>query len=259
MLRFPPLSSPTRTWPALVILSTIGLLAGCADDHVVAPVPPGPTVEGAVVEGAVSASTTGDPIAGAIVSIGAVSTTTGPDGHFALTDLTAGPATLRGIATGFEDFEADITVTSGNMTRNISMTWIDLGPVFGVYDLTAPITGFDSGWGVDMEGALYSAVVTLSQSSPDASELSELRGTFTDWRYVDPDGGSTLVQFGWPAASPGTGSVTGSFHPLGEVVIEVGQSWDMRGDVLASGNIVGTFGCCGHITGTFSAIRRPTE
>lgn len=255
MLRISPVSSRARTWPALVILSAIGLLSGC-DDHVLAPVPAAPTAERAVVEGVVSASVSGDPIAGAIVSIGAVSATAGPDGHFALTDLAAGPATLRGIASGFEDFEAGITVTSGSMTRNILMTRVELGSLYAVYDLTAPITSFDPAWGVDMEGALYSAVVALSQGTSGASDFG---GTFTDWRYVDPGGESILVQFEWPAASPGTGSVTGSFHPTGDVVIEVGQSWYMRGDVLASGDIVGTFGCCGHITGTFTAIRRPTE
>ena len=116
-LRLGPLSSPARTWTTLVFLSAIGLLAGCDGDDVVAPISTPPTVQGVV-----TASTTGDPIAGAEVSIGAASVTTGLDGRFELTNLATGPATLRCITAGFEDFETDITVSSGKMTRNISLS-----------------------------------------------------------------------------------------------------------------------------------------
>lgn len=117
MLRLAPPASSARTRLALVVLLAIGPLAGCEGEDVVAPITTPPTVQGVV-----TASTTGEPIAGAVVSIGAASVTTGLDGRFELTNLAAGQATLRCIAAGFEDSETDITVPSGSMTRNISLS-----------------------------------------------------------------------------------------------------------------------------------------
>jgi hypothetical protein len=107
---------------ALPFFSAILLASACSDDgDVTAPVPAVPTVAGTV-----RASATGDPIVGAAVSIGAATATTGADGRFELTGLTPGTATLRCTATGFEDFEADIAVTSSRMNRDIGLTLIEL-------------------------------------------------------------------------------------------------------------------------------------
>jgi hypothetical protein len=128
-----PSTPRASTWRAILFLSATLLVPACDDgDDVTAPVPTVPTVEGTVL-----ASATGDPVAGAEVSIAAATATTGPDGRFELTGLIAGAATLRCIAAGFEDFEADITVPSGTIARDISMTRIELFE-FGDFALYVP-------------------------------------------------------------------------------------------------------------------------
>jgi hypothetical protein len=101
-------------------------------EDVIAPAPPASTVSGRVI-----ISGTGDPVAGAQVSIGAAIVTTGFDGRFELTGLAAGPATLRSRAAGFEDFEEEIIVPSGGMTRDISLTPVD---VSGSLQISAALT-----------------------------------------------------------------------------------------------------------------------
>ena len=126
-----------RTWRVFPILSAILLLPACENgDDPVAPDPTVPTVTGTVTN-----SATGDPVAGAEVSIGPATATTGPDGRFEVTDLPAGPATIRCVATGFQDFEADVTVT-GSITRNIGLTRIEL------FDFGDPSRGRKQGCGV---------------------------------------------------------------------------------------------------------------
>jgi dienelactone hydrolase len=123
------------TWHVILFLSAILLAPACDDGNdVTAPVPTIPTVAGTVMS-----SATGDPVAGAEVSIGAATATTGPDGRFELIDLTAGPATLRCIATGFEDFEADITVPTGRITRDVELSRIELFEL-GDFTLYVPAT-----------------------------------------------------------------------------------------------------------------------
>lgn len=75
--------------------------------------PTGPAAVTGTLAGTVTNSATGDPIAGAQVRLGNVSVVTGGDGRFELAGLTMGLAVLRCTASGFEDFEAAITVTSG--------------------------------------------------------------------------------------------------------------------------------------------------
>ena len=94
------------------------MLANACRDNPAAPVPS--------VKGLVTVSATGAPFAGARVSIGDASTIAGTDGRFELTGLTAGPATIRGIATGFETFEANILVADGPATRDIPLQRIEL-------------------------------------------------------------------------------------------------------------------------------------
>lgn len=111
----------TRHAALFLFLSSIPVALACDDGDGVTAVSAGPTVTGTVVN-----SATSDPVAGAVVSVGSVTVTTGPDGRFQLTDLAAGPAKLRSTAAGFEDFEMDVTVPSGTLTQDISLTPVDL-------------------------------------------------------------------------------------------------------------------------------------
>ncbi|MGK2963020.1 MAG: carboxypeptidase-like regulatory domain-containing protein, partial [Gemmatimonadaceae bacterium] len=93
------------------------VITACSDN----PAAPIPTAVGRV-----TVSATGDPVPGASVSIGAITATTDPDGRFELAGLVEGPAKIRGTATGFDPFEADIAVPSGTITHDIGMKRIEL-------------------------------------------------------------------------------------------------------------------------------------
>jgi hypothetical protein len=118
--------------------------------------------------------------------------------------------------------------------------------IVGVYDLTASITSFDPAWGEDLTGYRYIAVLTLHE------ELGPpwTRGTYSDFHLVGPGGDSTDVAPGF---------VTG-YLGFGTVVLEVRndhwQGLTLLVGTVAPGFIDGSFGCCGHIGGTFTAERR---
>ena len=122
--------------------------------------------------------------------------------------------------------------------------------IAGVYDLSAPITSFDPAW-FDFTGFRYKAVLTLHQTSRDRFE-----GTYAGLQIVGPAGESDDWEY--------TGFVKGSLDLNGRVVIELiggnhtWTSWYGQGQ-LASSEISGEFGCCGHISGTFTVVRRQTE
>lgn len=123
----------------------------------------------------------------------------------------------------------------------------------GVYDLNAPITGFDPAWG-DFTGYGYSAVLTIQQNPV----VGRSAGTFTDLRVRNAAGeleGQTL-----------SGSITLGMSS-GRFVLELASSdfhWtaivgsiaEPEGDAANSPRIEGTFGTGGHISGTFVATRR---
>lgn len=98
-------------------LVTSMFVTACRDNPV-APVP--------AIQGVVTVSATGAPVSGAKVTVGGVSATTGSDGRFVLSGVIAGAAKIRGEATGFEAFEADITVPDGPVTHNIALKRIEL-------------------------------------------------------------------------------------------------------------------------------------
>jgi hypothetical protein len=111
-----------------VVSLLVGLLAlGCGGSDILPPPdPPDPPDRQPVptVIGRVTNSVGGDPVPGALVSIGTIFVSTGLDGRFELDHLPTGTATLRCTALGFVPFEATITVTSGRVTRDIAL----LGP-----------------------------------------------------------------------------------------------------------------------------------
>lgn len=111
-----------RAWKRAVILPLIlpvAVLISCQES-------PNGISDRPEVAGTVTTAGTGDPVAGAVVSIGAATATTGADGRFELAGFTAGPARLRCIATGFEDFEVDIAVPPEGITRDITLTPFEL-------------------------------------------------------------------------------------------------------------------------------------
>ena len=122
--------------------------------------------------------------------------------------------------------------------------------IAGVYDLLAPITSFDPAW-FDLTGYRYKAVLTLHQTGRDWFE-----GTYADLQVVGPAGESDDWKY--------TGFVKGSLDLDGRVVMELiggnhtWTSWYGQGQ-LASSEIAGKFGCCGHISGTFTVVRRQAE
>lgn len=128
------------TWRALLFVLAVLLVPGCNDggDSVTAPRPVATTVAGRVLN-----SDNGDPVAGAEVSIGSATATTGEDGRYELTALRAGPAKLRCVAAGFEDFEAEIAVPSGGLHRDISLTPVTLHIVGGMNVLAQAFISID--------------------------------------------------------------------------------------------------------------------
>jgi hypothetical protein len=112
-----------------VFLLLVLVIPACSDEGPLEPVPG--------VTGTVTNSATGAPVSGAEVRIGDAATTTGATGRFELTDLPTGLATLRCTAPGFEDFEAEITVASSSVTRDVGLARIEVFE-FGDYALYVP-------------------------------------------------------------------------------------------------------------------------
>lgn len=115
--------------PAILSIWAALFLTACDAKDPIAPVP--------TVAGTITSSATGKPVAGAVVSIGDAVVTTGANGRFELTDLTAGAATLRCTATGFTDFQTPITVTSGSVAYDIGLSRIEVFE-FGDFALYVP-------------------------------------------------------------------------------------------------------------------------
>lgn len=90
-----------------------------------------------MVVGTARVASTGQAIAGAVISVGAASTTTGADGRYELTDLAAGPITIRATASGFENSELSTTIPDYRVTRDLSLTRLE-SFAFGDYALFAP-------------------------------------------------------------------------------------------------------------------------
>src|SRR5438270_4299595 len=96
------------TWRTTLILSAVILASACHNDatDTIAPVP--------ALVGRVMNSAIGYPITGVEVIVGAYKDTTDVNGRFAFTGLPPGPAKLKVAPAGFEPFETDVTVTTGD-------------------------------------------------------------------------------------------------------------------------------------------------
>ena len=178
----------------------------------------------------------------------------------AVTYTSSAPAiaavTSSGVVTATAPGTAEITtaLTLGGTTKTASTTvtvyTLDYSDNTGVYDLTAVITTFDPAWGEDLAGYRYTAVLTLH----DEWDAPWFAGTYSDLRLIGPSGDSTAVA--------DSGIVTASFDRRGRLVVELVDDRNHLGlslivATLTPGFMDGDFGCCGHISGRFSATRRP--
>ncbi len=211
---------------AIPILAAIVLASACDGEEMTAPAPAVPVVPAvpvSVVSGSVTSSATGDPVAGAEVSVGATTVTTGSDGRFELSDLATGPATLRCRASAFESFEANITVASGRMTRNITLTPLQQ---FGSGVVTAVSGDGQTGKaGLFLDEELQVRVTDTQGNTVDGVEVTwRVASGGGHLRSVDPAGDITFAnQLAKRTTGGGIASVQFRPHVLGEstVVAEV--------------------------------------
>ena len=256
-----------------LFLSTL-LLAGCDDgDPFTAPgsvVPPAPTEpqpppppsQDARVAGMFVNAVTGDPLPGVVVAVGDVADTTGADGEFEIiAGEKDGPASLHAAADGFESFARSIWVASPRSVWLFALMPVDPSAfgAMGVYEFTAPITDHNPNAWLPMYGWYYTGILTLSHHPAD--EIA-LRGTITDWRENYPDAEPQLTGSCHDnvCVDNGVTLVTGSLSPDGVLGIDATPgSWRMEGTVVAGGDLQGTWSCCDHVSGTFTAVRRPAN
>ena len=131
-------STRRGNWIALIALVAVSLAsAGCGDggDDVTAP----PPIVVPSVSGTVRSAATSEPVADAQVTLGDRIVTTGADGRFEFAQATPGSAVLRCVVTGFEDFEADITIPQEGLDHDIALSRIELFE-FGDFALFVPAT-----------------------------------------------------------------------------------------------------------------------
>lgn len=104
-----------------LILSAVILASACHNDATDATVPV-PSLVGRVMNSAI-----GYPVIGAEVIVGTSKDITDGNGRFAFRGLPPGPAKLKVAIAGFEPFEADVTVTSGDtVVPDVSLKRIEL-------------------------------------------------------------------------------------------------------------------------------------
>lgn len=211
MLRLTLSTLRAGTRRALPLFTTVLLVSACSDDgDVTAPVPTVPTVSGTVM-----ATATGDPVAGAEVSIGAATATTGADGRFELTGLTAGTATLRCTAPGFEDFEMQITVASGGMTRDIMLKPVELSESGAIAVVSGD--GQIGKAGLFLESELVARVTDAQGNGVEGVEVTwRVASGAGDIRSVGPGGDITFAdRLSKRTADGGISSVQFRPHVLG--------------------------------------------
>jgi Bacterial Ig-like domain (group 2) len=154
-------------------------------------------------------------------------------------------------APGTAEITATFTLRGVTKTASMAVTVKprDYPDVAGSYDLTASITSYDPAWGEDLDGYRYTAVLTLPEEWPSP----QYEGTYADLKLISPGGDIYPVTEG--------GSVINSIGPGGEFLIELVSDGNSIGVTLivesqVPGSFGGIFGCCGHISGIFTAERR---
>lgn len=97
--------------------ATLGLLflPACGDPG------PGPS-DGATLSGTVRAEDSSNPLADATVSLGTHQATSDATGHFELTDVPLGAATIQAAHPGYVTEEAAVTISAGANTHDFALT-----------------------------------------------------------------------------------------------------------------------------------------
>ena len=124
------------------------------------------------------------------------------------------------------------------------ITYPDIG---GVYDVDAPILGFDPVWG-DYTDWRYTAVITIKRDG----EGPGISGTFVNFEIADATGKKDT----WSAS----GTLGGEIDRNGQITLELSATsqsftWSAKGRLNANA-IEGTWGRGGHFYGSFRAVRR---
>ncbi|HUQ19489.1 MAG TPA: carboxypeptidase-like regulatory domain-containing protein [Gemmatimonadaceae bacterium] len=106
--------------PRIVAVAAILFLGAC-DDNTTELTAPSYAMRGIIVNGAGAH----DPVANAQVTVGAAKTITDRFGTFSFINLPPGPAKLKVVATGFNEFEEDISVTPTDFLHNVTLARIE--------------------------------------------------------------------------------------------------------------------------------------
>jgi len=101
-------ASYLHKFPRIFAFAAIVVLTACSN-----PIPPQQNY--ATITGVVTDGTTGQPLAGATVTIDSVLTvTTGSDGTYTIANIPVGPFTATETASGFQDHQDQGTVAAGD-------------------------------------------------------------------------------------------------------------------------------------------------
>jgi hypothetical protein len=128
-------------------------------------------------------------------------------------------------------------------------TYTDIAP--GQYDLSARVATFDPAWGYDLTDYKYTAIMSIEQTSP------VFRGTFRDMWLIGPGDDSVDIAT--------SGVITRYLDYDGRYVLDLVRPEGERGssftvtlvlDDPTQETIEGDWGCCGHISGRFTAKRK---
>lgn len=100
-----------KTLTIFLVLILIGVIfAGCAKTT-------------GIVSGTVTDKATGNPVPGAVVSIGGKTATSGSDGKYEVKDVAKGEQTLKITLKGYKDFSEKVTIEGGKtLTKDVILT-----------------------------------------------------------------------------------------------------------------------------------------
>src|SRR6266511_1822487 len=159
----PPLTSCWRPW-ASRILAAVAILLGLSLG--VRPL----AAQTGTVEGTVKGAVTGQPIAGAEVTIGGtnIGTRTGTDGRFSLLNVPAGPREIRVLAIGYKLGTLRVTVTADQTTP------ADLALTASVLQLDAVVVTGTAGQARVREVGNSIAQLNLAQVKDPPANMDQL-------------------------------------------------------------------------------------
>lgn len=113
------------------------VLSGCSGGGGESPTGPPPMTGPANLTGRVTTSGTTTPVTGAVVRAGVQSSTTGTDGRYTLSNLTAGQVTLTVERSGYEPYSRTVTISSGANIFDVQLSQSTAGT-----SVTGTVSGF---------------------------------------------------------------------------------------------------------------------